>query len=194
MSIFAYTGVGSRSTPAEVLAEMSTIAARLAHDGYTLRSGGADGADKAFENGARYGGGQTEIYIPWSGFNGRSTGIVRNSLEAEALAQSVHPAWERLTPGGRKAHTRNVHQVLGLDLRTPSLFVVCWTPDGCTGAATRTARTGGTATAILIAERYAVPVFNLQEPDAADRLTAMLNATASERWDAFAREEPVAAE
>ena len=99
---------------------MSTIAARLARDGYTLRSGGADGADKAFENGARYGGGQTEIYIPWSGFNGRSTGIVRNSLGAEALAQSVHPAWERLTPGGRKAHTRNVHQVLGLDLRTPS--------------------------------------------------------------------------
>lgn len=194
MSMLAYTGVGSRTTPPAVQSMMTTIATRMARDGYTLRSGGADGADSAFERGAAAGGGQAEIYLPWAGFNGHAHGIVRLSLEAEALARSTHPAWSRLSPAARRLHTRNANQVLGLDLRTPAAFVVCWTPDGCTSAATRTARTGGTATAILIAERYAVPVFNLQHPDTEHRLERMMAAERTRRWDAFAHDEPVAAE
>jgi hypothetical protein len=192
MNGLAYTGVGSRKTPFEVLERMRSLGYALARAGYLLRSGGADGADEAFERGAKDGNGAAEIYVPWPGFNDHPSGLVRRSLEAEAIARSAHPAWDRLSPAARKCHTRNVHQVLGFDLRTPSLFVVCWTPDGCTGADTRTAMTGGTATAILVAERYAVPVFNLQEPDAADRIDAMLGATFNERWRALANEDSVA--
>jgi hypothetical protein len=193
MSGLAYTGVGSRKTPPEVLERMRSVGYTLARAGYLLRSGGADGADQAFERGAKDGDGAAEIYVPWPGFNDHPGGIVRRMLEAEAIARSVHPAWDRLSPGAKKCHTRNVHQVLGFDLHTPSLFVVCWTPDGCTGADTRTSITGGTATAILVAERYAVPVFNLKEPDAADRLEAMLGATLNARWAAFEREDAVTA-
>ena len=194
MSMLAYTGIGSRRTPEDVLVRMREIAARLAREGFTLRSGGADGADTAFEDGARSGGGQREIYLPWAGFNGRQGGIVRQSLGAEALARSVHPAWATLTPAVRRLHVRNCHQVLGLDLLTPSLFVVCWTPDGCTGISSRTRVTGGTATAILVAERYAVPVFNLHDAGAEARLERALRAATAQRWEAFAHDEPVAAE
>ena len=46
-----YAGVGSRETPLDVLKTMWKIGNYLATKGYTLRSGGAKGADTAFENG-----------------------------------------------------------------------------------------------------------------------------------------------
>ena len=46
-----YTGIGSRNTPKEVLELMKTIGKYLGCLGYELRSGGADGADSAFESG-----------------------------------------------------------------------------------------------------------------------------------------------
>ena len=44
-----YAGIGSRETPKEILKEMTKIGQELESKGYTLRSGGAIGADKAFE-------------------------------------------------------------------------------------------------------------------------------------------------
>lgn len=46
-----YAGVGSRETPQDILNTMYKIGKYLASKGYTLRSGGAIGADTAFENG-----------------------------------------------------------------------------------------------------------------------------------------------
>ena len=46
-----YAGVGSRETPQDVLKIMWKIGKHLADKGYTLRSGGARGADAACENG-----------------------------------------------------------------------------------------------------------------------------------------------
>ena len=48
-----YTGIGSRETPHHILTLMTEIANILDNIGYTLRSGGADGADTAFALGSR---------------------------------------------------------------------------------------------------------------------------------------------
>jgi len=40
-----YTGVGSRKTPKDILELMVRIGMKAAQNGYTLRSGGADGED-----------------------------------------------------------------------------------------------------------------------------------------------------
>jgi hypothetical protein len=66
----------------------------------------------------------------------------------------VHPYWDNLTQGGKKLHTRNACQVLGADLKTHVDFVICWTPDG--------KPSGGTRTAIIIAEQNGIPVYNLK--------------------------------
>ena len=52
MAISSYAGVGSRSTPDDIQQEMDVIARMLAVVGARLRSGGADGADRAFQFGA----------------------------------------------------------------------------------------------------------------------------------------------
>lgn len=168
-----YTGIGSRQTPAHVQAVMSALAERLSAT-YVLRSGAADGADAAFETGAVKAAGDREIYLPWKGFNGHSSELYHVTPEASVIAQGVHPAWERLPPGPRKLHSRNVYQVLGYQLNAPSEFVVCWTPDGCESARTRKRTTGGTATAIVLAERNGVPVFNLENPKSCESLQAFL--------------------
>lgn len=175
-----YTGVGSRETPEDILKAMRNIAEWLAMAGYVLRSGGADGADSAFEAGATRAS-QSHIYLPWPCFNGRSIGYRRSrpSPEAYAMAKTVHPAWDRLPAGARALHARNCHQVLGDDLVSPSDFVVCWTADGCDSEATRTRATGGTATAIVLASRSGIPVLNLRNEGARDAMVAFLASRAA---------------
>lgn len=156
-----YTGIGSRQTPEEILVHMEDMAKLFAELGFILRSGGADGADSAFEkgfddyhdNGPCLG--KKEIYIPWHGFNKRYVND-RTFFEplagAARIAKEFHPNWDACTQGAKKLHARNTHQILGYDLKTPSDFVVCWTGP-----------TGGTNQALRIARHYKVPIFNLKD-------------------------------
>jgi len=112
-----YAGVGSRKAPEDVLKLMEKIARRLAELGWTLRTGGAEGADQAFERGARAGGGAVEVFLPWPGYNGYREGALKApSSEAVRLAAALHPAWNRLSQGVQKLMARNSHQVLGAGL------------------------------------------------------------------------------
>lgn len=165
-----YAGIGSRETPAEVLETMTTIARSLALSGYTLRSGGAPGADLAFEKGA----GQKEIFLPWKKFNDNPSALFSPSDKALEIASHHHPVWSRLPDSVKRLHGRNAHQILGLDLASPVDFVLCWTQDGCESAKTRTSKTGGTGTAISIAYGLSIPVINLRQQDAMRRLNELI--------------------
>ena len=152
-----YAGIGSRQTPKPILDLMTTIAERLADDGWTLRSGHADGADRAFEIGA---GPDAEIYLPWPTFNAHwqilGQRFIAPTQAAINLAGQIHPAWHRCSRSAKLLHARNSHQVLGQDLDSPVRFVVCWTPLDAEGQPT-----GGTAQAIRLANVRGIPVFNL---------------------------------
>ena len=144
-----YTGIGSRQTPPEFLELFVSLADELARKGYVLRSGGAEGADTAFETGCDRAQGQKEIFLPWKDFNGNASMLYPPAPESYTIAARFHPAWSRLTRGGQYLHARKSHQVLGKSLISPSAFILCWTGP-----------TGGTNQALRIAEEYRVPVFN----------------------------------
>lgn len=177
-----YTGIGSRETPKEILQVMKAIAYVLYFQGWTLRSGGAPGADFAFEDGHRLAKWvdyqyyhemqklpiNLEIYLPWKTF--LKDRKVENDLgdwksgffwdfpkdieeKASAIVDEIHPAPHNLSYGARKLHMRNCYQVLGQDLNTPSSFVVCWTKNA--------QEIGGTRTAIVLAKKHGIPVCNL---------------------------------
>lgn len=147
-----YAGIGSRETPIEIQKLMFQMARHLAHKGYALRSGGAEGADQAFERGCDSINGNKEIYLPWAGFeNSKSTLVVKNPKAFE-IAEKYHPYWHNLSQGARKLQARNSHQVLGQDLSTPCLVLICYTKGG--------KKAGGTGQALRIAEAYGVPVFD----------------------------------
>lgn len=154
-----YAGIGSRKTPDTILADMRHIATVLEQQGYILRSGGADGADQAFEDGVNQSWNK-EIILPWNGFNKKSTSRLGYTLlpdrmvpAAMEMASQIHPAWDRCSSVARAFHARNMAQILGPWLDRPVEFVVCWTPKGET--------VGGTATAIRLAQQKNIPVINL---------------------------------
>lgn len=148
-----FTGVGSRDTPKDILEEMFQIAVFLGKKNWILRSGGADGADSAFEKGMVSINGKTEIYLPWKNFNKHNSPLYQVTLPALDMASQIHPIWDNLSVGAQKLHARNCYQVLGFNLNKPSDLLICWTLEG--------KDVGGTATAIKLARKYNVPIINL---------------------------------
>jgi hypothetical protein len=159
----AYAGIGSRETPLESLEAMNDFAF-AAGAKLVLRSGGADGADSAFEAGARRGNGQCEIFLPWKGFNKNTSPLFEVNEKAFVLAESVHPRAKFMRRPVKLLIARNMHQILGKNLDDPVEFVVCWTPDGCESHETYGLKTGGTGSAIALASKCGVPVYNLYNP------------------------------
>ena len=163
-----YTGVGSRRTPHEYLEIMTLLARKLDKAGWTLRSGGAQGADQAFEDGASTS--KKEIFYAKDA-----------TSEAMEIARRFHPNWGACAPFAQKLHGRNAFQVLGKDLKTPSRFLVCWTPDACFSHEDRSRQTGGTGTAISIADHYNVQIFNLGFKPHLDRIAAFVGLAKDEQ-------------
>jgi len=137
-----YAGIGSRNTPPYILNVIRKAAAYLATSGYTLRSGGADGADLAFEAGCNLVNGRKEIFYP-----------DHATEESIHHASKFHPSWNSCTSYAKKLHGRNSMIILGKDLLTPVSFVLCWTPMG--------KDIGGTSQSIRIARSLGIKVLNL---------------------------------
>ena len=165
-----YTGIGSRKTPANVLREMEDISLTCYRLGWHLRSGGAKGADKAFESNAAD---RCVSYRPTDQMPQEAYDIARKFYEPYSKREFGR-SWSSTKAITKGLMTRNVYQVLGDDLNTPSQFVICWTPDGCESSETRTKATGGTGQAIAVATAFQVEVINLYNPDAIDRLEKMI--------------------
>ena len=133
MAVLRYAGIGARATPAAVLANMTVMAGWLARAGWTLSTGGADGADSAFAAGAPAE--QRTVWLPWQGYNGHRGPDCRVLSQAALaacmeIAAPLHPAWERCSPAVRKLHARNVAILLGERLDRPVDAVVCWSERG----------------------------------------------------------------
>ena len=148
-----YVGIGARATPDHILEAMESMGRFMAEHGHTLRSGGARGADQAFEIGCDQRSGTKEIYLPHKGFQGSRSPLFGSCREARMIASKYHPKWDALGSYVRDLMARNSYQILGKDLKTPADFVVCWTPGG--------REVGGTSQAIRIAKDYDIPVINL---------------------------------
>lgn len=184
-----YTGIGSRKAPEPVTDIMSDLAVILYNLGYILRSGRAEASDYAFQRGAEFAMRQPmissntktrqEIYIPNERFNAcfGNIGAINpskfdNYREAELLMEDIHPAGRRLKGFAREAHIRNMYQVLGQDLNTPSDLVILWAkPKG------KFEVDGGTNSAFQLARLYKIPTFNLYKQEDKEALWKLLKIT-----------------
>lgn len=166
------------------------VCMRLAQLGHTFTSGlcelGMDGiAQKAFSRAVDLGfakESQFEVYVA-DEHNIRKSNLPRKHLaqvrnkdlikQSELLASQVHPAWDKCNDWARGMHSRNCHQILGYDLKSPVDCVITWTPNGNV--------VGGTATALKLAMKYDIPIFNLGVPDKKSVLNDIKNFLESRR-------------
>lgn len=156
-----YAGIGSRKTPPEERCQIRELALELNKQGYILRSGGAEGADTYFEGAAT----NKEIFLPWDDYSRRpisrdtnpGSSYIQGATDAAvSFARRFIDGYEDRNHAVRMLLARNMHQVLGEDLKTPVDFVICWTPDGKV--------MGGTGHAIRLARSRDIPVYNLARP------------------------------
>lgn len=136
-----YAGIGWRKTPEYIQNIMYSFSNKIEKKHYILRSGGAQGADKAFENGIKSISNKV-IYRPKNA-----------TIESVKMAASYHDYWESCSMNVRLLHGRNSMIILGDKLDDPVRFVICFTKDGL--------YSGGTGLALKIAEDHKIPIFNL---------------------------------
>ena len=153
------TGVGSRmrsgkkSLPINIYNMMRKISFIGTSKGWIMRTGNADGADEAFRLGA----------------------YSYHEITPIELAAKFHPTWNRMSDFAKKLHGRNAYQVLGKSLDNPSDCLICWTPDGCKRHKDRSIKTGGTGTAISIADHYGIKIFNLYNNNYKSKIESWIN-------------------
>ena len=163
-----YAGIGARLTPAAVQKQMAAVAKTLEQMGFTLQSGGAKGADSAFESGVA------------NSTNKKIFTAEDVTSETQDIAKEVHPNPSALKGYVLDLMARNTNQVFGENLDTPVDFVLTWTPDGAESSSQRTQKTGGTGQAIDMASQKGIPVINLAAPDWQARLREVLEMPANE--------------
>lgn len=151
-----YAGIGARVTPEPVLIRMAKLAYKLSNKGYTLRSGGARGADSAFERGCIGAGGDCEIILPRED----------SPLWCEIFTEFFHPHGSKIKDWPRQAMNRNAEILLGSNGNSPVDFVVCWTDNGRIE--------GGTGHAIKIANYFEIPVYNFAKQKDLDKLRELM--------------------
>lgn len=179
------TGIGSRSSDPsfkkykpfknEELIRFIMINAGLYFQelGYSLRSGDAIGSDRYFAE--NFDDDRKEIYRPLNKLkNNTRTHIFNYNEEDWKLALEVikliHPGFSYLNDYSIALHARNVFQVLGSNLDNKSKFILAYTPDGAKRYEDCSSKTGGTGTAIKIADLLDIPVFNLSIDNDLERL------------------------
>jgi hypothetical protein len=191
-----YTGVGGRDAPVLYLVVLALFAREMKKR-YILRSGEASGCDYAFSYGSD---GEGELYLPWKGFRKSSSSYFLDNMNPDLVSQAVELLQEedmapwlftkvakvingeqvldfKVSEPVRKLHTRNVFQVLGANLNVDdkSSVLVCYTRDGAISHADCTSNTGGTATAIKVADRYQVPIYNIQRQEHFDHIMRIVS-------------------
>lgn len=186
-----YTGIGSRKTPQVILNLMNEIGMYFGSYGWTLRSGGAEGADTAFEHGHNVSGVEKEIYLPCEGYRNHQSNLYLhgpnvNTGGAFSIAEMIWAKrddrkceWNNLKEFTKAAFARDIFQVLGAQLNKPSDILICWTEDGeasgGTGMAIKTAQLLKEIPGITI-ERPTI-IVNLQKESSREAMKNILKGT-----------------
>lgn len=151
-----YAGIGNRKTPQACLDFMVKIGRVCSKKDLVLRSGGAVGADLAFEQGCDLEGGMKEIWKPKSQY------IVEHEW---AIEKAKAVCWEyplhKMKPYTRSLIIRNMYQIFGDDPENlkPVKFVVFY----CVGDPLMQGKlSGGTRYAVRAAHNYNIPHYNLR--------------------------------
>lgn len=168
MKQLKYAGIGSRKAVTTKTVEplMRQCVEHLNAFNAICRSGGAEGPDEWCETTST----NVERYLPFAKFRIdtiKQTPYIKTiktwelpkhiQQQALQLAIEVAPHVKFARYGVQIMHGRNPFQIFGQDLNDPVDFVLCWTKYGKIE--------GGTATAINLALKNNIPVFNLGAVD-----------------------------
>ncbi len=171
-----FTIMSHGEVPGETIILMEQISKLLHSKGFTFRFDGS-AQDTAASIGYSTCKDRSEIYLPWKGFNKDVTGkLVRPSEKAYRIAAGINPRFNNIPPTVRAMVARVVHVIMGDECNTPVNLCIIYTADGAeTKADLKAARTGNVPFTIYLCEALGIPVFNLKNATAKERIAEFLN-------------------
>lgn len=198
------TVIGSRDTPLPAQDAITDFAAAVQHNHGVVRSGGAPGADSACERGITDPHAK-QIFLPYSNFNGVSAGVgvyvldqlhSRHQRVAQEIASRFHPNWEAVLKKSTsvKMMTRNVFQILGPELKSPSDIVVMWAKGTRVSIAKKDHQNrifevpGGTGLAVRLAHHLEIPILHVDLPEHQTIIEAYRQGDETLFWDLLYKE------
>lgn len=158
---------GNKGAPVEILNKVKELVALFNKVGITVRTGCADEIELAADEAATE---KRERILPWRDFAEKESKLVWNSERANIIAKRYHPTYDNMKKGVQHILGKNARLVLGDKMNSPARFLLIWTEDGSEHARQKTAKTGLAGHIIAIASAAGVPIYNLGNPTAEQRL------------------------
>lgn len=158
--------MGNKEPPEEILSKIRSLIPFLESKGFTIRTG----ADGVIEETADAVAVKKEFIIPWKGFNEKESPLYWSIERAHHIAKMFHPTYDQMKKGVHGILAKNARMVMGHKMMSPATLFIVWTPDGVEKAKEVVAATGFSGHAIKIACAAGVPVFNLGNQSAEQRV------------------------
>lgn len=163
----SFTVVGSKGTLDEVMELGYKISVVLLEAGWQGYSGNAPGMDKVLNRAMlKTNAFNGYVFLPWPKFEVRDlpervydsfTITTPIGEECDRIIREIIPWYSKLSQGAVKLHSRNVKQIKGKDLKTPSKLVI----HSAKGKRPQSPN-GGTRTAVVLARNLSIPEFNIR--------------------------------
>lgn len=162
--------MGSKEHPAEILRLAQEVAEYLKSvSGFKIiiRTGGNDGIEKVIADSL----GNKEVFLPWKGFNNnRESKYTKPSPGCEDVIRKIILTFDNIKEGAKPIFLRIAHVILGKDLNARAECLITYSPDGAETKEKVNSKTGYASSSILLANAAKIPVFNLHNPDAFERI------------------------
>lgn len=166
-----YAVAGNKEAPLEILEKFKNIIRQLEAKGYTVRTG----CDGPIEEIADQIASKKELLLPWNTFNNKESKTSWTIERAMHIAKAHHPTFDSVPKGVQKILAKNARLIMGDKMMSRAMFLVCWSEDGVEDKKLKTGKTGFVGHTISIANAAGVPIFNLGNPEAEQRLQHFIN-------------------
>ncbi len=143
----------------------------LEENKFTLRTDTVNSLSNIFESIIT----RKEIYLPWKGFKDLQSKYYFSSDVSKEVAGMFHGSFENMKDTVKAFLSRNTRIILGNTMKSNVSILIVWSADGIENKNNKTPKTGYILHPINIASKLNIPIFNLENDDAMQRLKSFLN-------------------
>ena len=179
--------MGNENFPPDIVPKLERVIRAIEAKNVIVRAAPIRGLSKVAQETAA----KPELHIPFKNFDNIENPASYFTTEyCSALATRYIPDVDKLPMVIKAIYTSLPRLVFGKNLDKPAQLAIIWSEDGCQKPAEITMRSGFSGHVLKLCASSGIPVINLQQPDAEQRVMQFLEALYVEQKQAHAVRPP----